>query len=113
MNLIRNSNMPSDYKGNGCGSGWTATIVPDSLGGIDISEACNIHDYDYEVGGTQEDKERADFNFLINMIIIIQRDDTWYTNEGVALKWAMQYYLAVYRYGYKKFNYCDKITKTE
>lgn len=105
MKLIRHVTMPLDYGGNGCGSGWKEPLVPDKLGGIDISEACGIHDYDYEIGGTEEDRERANLNFLCNMVLIIRRDDTWMTNEGIALKWAMHYYLAVEKYGKEYFNY--------
>jgi len=110
MQLLRNQSMPLDYKGNGCGpSGWKGDLVPDSLGGIDISEACCIHDYDYEMGGVEEDRERANMHFLLNMLTIIHRDDTWLTNEGVAIKWATNYYMAVVEYGKEYFNY--KVTE--
>lgn len=105
MDLLRNPFMPDDYKGNGCGSGWKEPLVPDSLGGIDISEACGIHDYDYEVGGNATDFEIANMHFLFNMLIIINRDDTWYTNEDTATKWAVRYYQAVVKYGKEYFNW--------
>lgn len=105
MDLIRHVAMPVGYRGNGCGSGWKEPLVPDELGGIDISEACGIHDYEYEIGGTEEDREISNLNFLCNMVLIIRRDDTWMTNEGVALKWAMHYYMAVEEYGKEYFNY--------
>jgi len=106
MTIYRPEGMPLDYKGNGCGpDGWKGLLIPDTLGGIDISEACNIHDYDYLFGGIEADREKANMNFLCNMIIIIRRDDTWFTNEDIALKWAMQYYLAVEKYGKEYFNY--------
>lgn len=105
MKLIRPESMPLDYKGNGCGSGWKEPLVPDTLGGINISEACAIHDYEYEIGGSDDDFHSANFNFLRNMITIIRRDDTVWTNESVALKWAMQYFLAVEDHGRKYFNF--------
>lgn len=109
MELLRPIDMPLDYTGNGCGTdGWKGDLVPDTLGGIDISEACAIHDYEYSIGGTEEDREVANMNFLCNMVIIIRRDDTWLTNEGIALKWAMQYYLAVEEYGNQYFSYNNK-----
>ena len=109
MKILRPDNIPADYKPNGCGpSGWKGDLVPDTLGGIDISEACNIHDYMYYVGGTEEDKELADRYFLINMLTIIHRDDTWYTNESIAIKWATNYYVAVVQCGNDYFNYKGK-----
>jgi len=106
MELLRMHSTHPGFTGNGCGpEGWKGKLIPDVLGGIDISEACNIHDYDYLFGGTEEDREKANLNFLCNMVLIIRRDDTWLTNEDVALKWAMQYYLAVEEYGKEYFNY--------
>lgn len=105
MELICPIGMPLDYKGNGCGSGWKEPLVPDTLGGIDISEACSIHDYMYEEGGAENDREYADRCFLFNMLTIIHRDDTWITNEDVAIKWAILYYQTVREYGEQYFNY--------
>ena len=57
---------------NGCGSGRLgAVLVPDSLVGLCIKEACNIHDYMYHVGVTIEDKKLADRVFLNNMSRIV------------------------------------------
>lgn len=97
--------MPLDYEGNGCGSGWKEPLVPDSLGGIDISEACAIHDYDYDIGGNEYDFSTANKNLLFNMLTIIHRDDTWLTNADIAVKWASKYYLAVVEYGKEYFNW--------
>ena len=106
MNLFVPSGMPSGYISNGCGpDGWRGKLIPDTLGGIDIGEACSIHDYMYGVGGTELDREMADRDFLINMLTIIHRDDNWLTNEGVAIKWASKYYIAVVEYGKDYFNY--------
>lgn len=105
MELLRSHLMHEDYKGNGCGSGWKEPLVPDSLGGIDISEACTIHDYDYTFGGNEDDFDLANMHFLFNMLLIIKRDDTWFTNEDVATKWAVRYYNAVVKYGREYFNW--------
>ena len=57
---------------NGCGSkglgGW---LVPDTIYGLNISEACNIHDWQYSQGATLQDKEYADRIFLNNLVRII------------------------------------------
>lgn len=106
MELLRHPNMPSDYLGNGCGpDGWKGELIPDRLGGINVSEPCGIHDYDFEVGGSEEDFNQANKNFLFNMLTVIHRDDTWLTNEDVAVKWASKYYLAICEYGREYFNF--------
>jgi len=79
---------------NGCGTkglgGW---LVPDTLYGLNITEACNIHDWMYFKGKDIYDKEEADRVFLNNMLRIISRGSSW-------LKWlrrrrAYKYYDAV------------------
>lgn len=106
MNLIIPKDMPDDFKGNGCGSeGWLGKLAPDSLAGIDISEACRAHDWLYTKGGYEHDKEYADITFLHNMMVIIKRDDTIWTNEDKAQRLAFVYYNSVVEYGHKYFNW--------
>jgi len=58
---------------NGCGpEGWKGKIIPDTIYGISIKEACKIHDYEYFIGKTLKDKERADKRFLKNMKLIFE-----------------------------------------
>ncbi len=79
---------------NGCGTkglgGW---LVPDTLWGLDITEACNIHDWDYWEGRTEEDKINADSRFLDNMLKVIQ-EGTWILRP-IRRARAMLYYSAV------------------
>lgn len=106
MELYTLNPVPSDWEGNGCGpEGWKGLLIPDTLGGIDISEACRRHDYDHFIGGSEEDRQKSNMNFFCNMVIIIRRDDTWLTNEDIALKWAIQYYIAVDDNGKEYWNY--------
>ena len=53
---------------NGCGSKWTWWLVPDSLCclGLDMTIPCAIHDEDYALGKTYEDKIVADRRFKNN-----------------------------------------------
>jgi len=80
---------------NGCGpkglGGW---LIPDTLYGLSIEEACDIHDWMYKAGKTIADKEEADRVFLNNMLRIID------AQSGLLLRWlrrqrAMHYYSAV------------------
>jgi hypothetical protein len=85
---------------NGCGTkGLGGLLVPDSLYGINITEACNIHDYMYVEGMFPEDKDEADRTFLNNMLRLI----TFYGGPRI-LQWlrrrrAYSYYLAVKHFG--------------
>jgi hypothetical protein len=58
---------------NGCGAATSKfDFVPDTMWGLSIQPACNIHDWDYHEGETWQDKHRADERFLINLIRIIR-----------------------------------------
>jgi hypothetical protein len=87
----------------GCGPGqWGDYFVPDTLWGLSIKLACEIHDYMYHVGKTAEDKFRADSMFLQNMIALIWRGSNWFTFPLRVLR-AAKYYVAVARYGDNAF----------
>jgi hypothetical protein len=85
---------------NGAGtSGWNGLLVPDTVWGLNINAAANIHDFEYCIGETIEHKQQADFRFQQNMISLIRRAATrsWI---GWILKFpreyrAFTYYLAV------------------
>ena len=54
---------------NGCGGKMLK--VPDKILGLDIKLVCNIHDFMYAMGETEEDKDKADTAFLRNLIAVI------------------------------------------
>lgn len=86
--------------GNGCGtSGVAGKLVPDTLYGLSITAACNIHDHMYEIGLFIKDKEEADRIFLNNMLRIIKAHNRfrWLTKLRAAR--AHTYYLAVKTFG--------------
>lgn len=89
---------------NGCGpagSKWKATIIPDTLYGLDVSEACFIHDFGYYFGVTLDDKDKADSMFLDNMNILIS-DGSWWL-RFLRRRRAKKYYWAVKYFGKKAF----------
>lgn len=64
---------------NGCGpGGWKAALVPDRMWGLDVSAACDIHDWMYTVGQTLADKEEADRVFLNNLHRLIESAPGWH-----------------------------------
>lgn len=79
---------------NGCGTaGWKGKLVPETMWGLRISEACQVHDWMYHEGITAEDKELADLVFLRNLIRIINRKGGWL--KVFRRYRAMSYYNAV------------------
>ena len=86
---------------NGCGpKGAVVDLVPDSILGVSIREACNIHDYDYSQGKTWKDKKYADKRFLQNMgIIISAKENQWKWTRKLRMAIARKYYEAVRDFG--------------
>lgn len=88
---------------NGCGAkglgGW---FVPDTLYGLNICDACEIHDWMYFKGKTAEDKNEADRAFLNNMVRIIDDKSGWLL-KGVRKIRAKNYYRAVKYFGGPSF----------
>jgi len=62
----------------GCGpGGFGDFLVPDTIYGLSIFEACRRHDWMYHVGEILADKEEADRVFLNNMTRIIKVKTAW------------------------------------
>lgn len=87
---------------NGCGpGGWKVDLVPDTVYGLSIKEACNIHDWMYAVGTTLEDKKEADRVFLNNCLRLVNEQNSFW---GKLLRTPRRarvynYYLAVKAFG--------------
>ena len=63
---------------NGCGTaGWKGALVPDTIWGLSVREACDIHDWMYEHGATESDRLDADSAFLNNLIRLINHHGGW------------------------------------
>ncbi len=85
---------------NGCGTkGLCGWIVPDTLWGLSITMACDIHDYMYAVGESLYDKERADQTFLNNMLRIIDASTSCRWLKRLRARRAKIYYRAVRDFG--------------
>ena len=89
---------------NGCGAANAKfDFVPDTIYGLYIGHVCNIHDWRYEHGRTEEDRDEADREMRNNMLRLIDRacDDSWFYRR---IKWLMRrraktYYAAVSSFG--------------
>jgi len=82
---------------NGCGSGWSTYLVPDSFILFDFTIPCAIHDEMYTLGKTLEDKDIADRVFLNNMLR--EADSKNCFIKPIARAIAYQYYDKVVKYG--------------
>ena len=90
---------------NGCGA-KKGLNVPDTFYGLDISLACNIHDWMYQYGKTEADRLFADAMFRLNLTILI--DEANYNVLSKVLKplrhgRASTYYNAVCLWGEESF----------
>jgi hypothetical protein len=89
---------------NGCGpSGWKEKIVPDTIYGLNVKDACEIHDWEYEAGETLRDKILADINLLVNLIIIIINHTKKKWLIALRCLRAMKYFIAVLIFGRSAF----------
>jgi len=105
LKLNHHKDYKPDNNCNGCGSGWSALIVPDTIYGLDIKQVCCIHDDRYERGGNLDDKRLADREFLDNLLILINDYKKWYYPHWLARHRALTYYDAVVRAGHGAFNF--------
>lgn len=85
---------------NGCGTrGLIGLLVPDTIYGLDVSEACRIHDFQYAVGSTPEEKDSADRAFINNLLRIIDANTKWKWLRKLRAERARTYYHAVCNFG--------------
>jgi hypothetical protein len=90
-----------EFVGNGCGP-KVASWIPE----LSFTSACQQHDLDYWLGGTEDDRKIADLRFYHNMIETANRHswlDRWFYKS---VAWI--YYQAVKRYGSNEFEYLNK-----
>ena len=84
----------------GCGPGGKGDyLVPDTMYGLSVFRACQIHDYMYYVGKTAADKKEADRVFLNNMVRIINAETKWKWLRSLRKRRAYAYYKAVDLFG--------------
>ena len=86
---------------NGCGPAKAKfDFIPDSIFGVSIHEACQVHDWMYEFGKTINDKDIADRVFLNNMIRLIDgKTNQWKWTRKLRKRIAWGYYEAVVKFG--------------
>lgn len=93
---------------NGAGPAGKGWIVPDTIYGLNITEAANIHDWMYVWGEKLDDKNKADMTFLMNLMRIIDERTTRIPIAGHIMRWlrhrrALTYYEAVATFGTRAY----------
>ena len=97
---------PEEWESFGCGPGGIGDwFVPDNILGVDISEACRIHDCDYRFGkgNTEEYRKEVDRIFMYNMVKLISEYKNYHWLLVNRLKIAKFYYIIVRKYGSESF----------
>jgi hypothetical protein len=84
---------------NGCGAKGSGWLIPDSMWFLNITEACNIHDFMYLIGEDEEDRHEADRVFLNNLLRIIEAETKWAWLKPLRRRRALKYYEAVRMFG--------------
>jgi len=85
---------------SGCGPGDIGDyFVPDKIWGVNVNPCCNIHDYMYYIGETEDDRVVADRVFLNNMVRIVvgKTRSRWLLK--LRLRTVRIYYSAVREFG--------------
>ena len=82
---------------NGCGSKGSIIPVPNFI----FEACCNHHDFQYWLGCTEEQRKKADQQFLVEMLVdaVRSKRKVFYSS------WAVIYYTAVRLRGKKHFYY--------
>ncbi len=88
--------------GAGAANDWRSQFIPNKILGLDCTEVFNIHDYAYSIGQTDEDKDRADTNMLVNLVRHIRhKGNTW--SRWWAYVLSIGYYFFVDEFGHDAF----------
>ncbi len=81
---------------------WKSRIIPRHAYGVDLNVAAYIHDYYYALGGSSEDRFKADAMFLADMMKQVELClDGWYRAplRHLARVRCLKYFEMVRKYG--------------
>jgi len=96
---------PADLEANCNGCGTEDIDVPDSFGGVCITDAGDIHDWMYSAAKSRADKLIADLVFLVNNVLTFLAADihaeSWCERRRIwpALRFCCVYFIGVWRWG--------------
>jgi len=93
---------PDIFASFGCGpGGFGDFLVPDTIYGLSIKPACQVHDwyYRFQDGDIEADRKKADKIFLTNMLQIVNEHGGNFIIKALRRRRAKTYYLAVQWFG--------------
>jgi len=89
---------------NGCGPARATELVPNSILGVNLKPACDIHDYTYAQPSSMRDRKDADDLFLVNMHKLMNQKLRSVPMRFIGTITIGLYYLAVRLFGGPYFN---------
>jgi len=93
---------PEEFKAYGCGPGGIGDmLVPDTMWGLSVRDACRIHDWGYRhcEEASEDDRKRHDELLRLNSIIIIETGTKYNWLKTLRLRRAKTYYGMVRKFG--------------
>ncbi len=97
---------PESYRGPdadaSCGpSRASVDVVPDQWLGLDVFEACAVHDHEYGKGGTEATRKIADVRFRKNLVALVVNRGGLFVAPRFVLAWV--YFAGVRLFGRRSF----------
>lgn len=90
----------SERSRTGCGPGRLGDLlVPDTVWGLSVKPACSIHDFMYQIGEVEADREIADRVLLNNCVRLIGAKRSIWVIRRLRLRRARTYYQFVRSFG--------------
>lgn len=90
---------------NGCGGKGSYIPIPDWI----FTASCDHHDFNYWIGGTEDDRAEADWQFYQAMLEDANSQTSWW-KRGWYRWWAYVYYKAVRSFSSSYFYYGEERT---
>lgn len=84
---------------NGCGPARAMGLVPNSILGVDLKPACDIHDYTYARPNSMYDRKDADDLLLMNMHKLMTQKLSPGLMQPIGIIGVGLYYVAVRLFG--------------
>ena len=98
---------PETWATFGCGPGGVGDyLVPDTMWGLDISEACRVHDWYYRFfkDRSTEAKALADKLMLLNTLLIVDNQSSNFFVKALRRIRCRTYYTMVRTFGKSSWN---------
>lgn len=84
-----------------------AKLVPDKVFGVDLSAVCHVHDAEYSVPGTEEDRKACDKALGIGVFKALRAEKFWVIT---CLLVGYIYWREVNKFGHNLFDYYEDYT---